>query len=173
MRKARWVPASLLSLAALPLAACGSAPGPEAAQGKAPESVNALPASGTRVQSAAAPMSPARTPLTVEKTPAGDVLATSGGRAVYTFADDVPGSGKSACIGGCLSAWPAVTGSPFAGTGVLLGGKLGSITRPDGSVQATYNGSPLYTYAADTGAGQASGDGEGGVWHVVKIAKGM
>lgn len=178
MRKTRSVlawtlPLPVLALAVLPLAACGSAPGPGAAAANAPESVSVPPATGTRVQSAAAPMSPARTLLTVEKTPVGYVLATGTGRAVYTFANDVPGSGKSACVGGCLSAWPAVTGSPFAETGGQLAGKLGAITRPDGTVQATYDGSPLYTYAADTGAGQASGDGEGGVWHVVRVTTGM
>ena len=42
--------------------------------------------------------------------------------------------------------------------------------RFDGSVQATYNGHPLYTYVADTAPGQAKGNGlnlSGGVWHEV------
>jgi predicted lipoprotein with Yx(FWY)xxD motif len=61
-----------------------------------------------------------------------------------------------------------VTGPATAGSGVT--GKLGTITRSDGSVQATYNGHPLYTYTADTAPGQANGNGlnvNGGVWHVV------
>jgi predicted lipoprotein with Yx(FWY)xxD motif len=47
-------------------------------------------------------------------------------------------------------------------------GTLSTITRSDGSVQATYDGHPLYTYAADTAPGQAKGNGlnaSGGVWH--------
>jgi predicted lipoprotein with Yx(FWY)xxD motif len=33
--------------------------------------------------------------------------------------------------------------------------------------QVEYNGHPLYTYAGDTGPGQTTGEGAGGVWHVV------
>ncbi len=49
-------------------------------------------------------------------------------------------------------------------------GKLGTITRSDGSAQATYNGHPLYTYKGDTAPGQNKGNGlniEGGLWHEV------
>ena len=49
-------------------------------------------------------------------------------------------------------------------------GKLGTIKRSDGSIQATYDGHPLYTYVADTAPGQARGNGlnvNGGLWHEV------
>ena len=49
-------------------------------------------------------------------------------------------------------------------------GQLSTITRSDGSKQATYDGHPLYTYSADTAPGQAKGNGinvNGGVWHEV------
>ena len=52
-------------------------------------------------------------------------------------------------------------------------GKLGTITRSDGSTQATYNGHPLYTYVSDTAPGQAKGNGlnlSGGVWHEVPVS---
>ena len=64
--------------------------------------------------------------------------------------------------------WPPVTGPATAGPGVT--GKLGKITRSDGSIQALYDGHPLYTYTADTAPGQANGNGinaSGGVWHEV------
>ena len=32
------------------------------------------------------------------------------------------------------------------------------------------NGKPLYFYAADVQAGDAKGDGQGGVWHAVRGA---
>ena len=169
MRTTRRVLTSLLPLAALPLAACGTAPGVayKTVGPSAPASASG-PVRGTGVSgTGAARMMPARTLLTVEKTPAGYVLATGAGRTVYLYGKDMPGSGKSACADGCLSAWPAVTGTPFVASGVRLVGVLGSITRPDGTVQATYNGCPLYTYAADAGPGQTDGDGEGGVWHVI------
>jgi predicted lipoprotein with Yx(FWY)xxD motif len=58
-----------------------------------------------------------------------------------------------------------------AGAGVT--GTLGTITRSDGSTQASYGGHPLYTYAADSAPGQASGNGlnvSGGVWHEVTVS---
>ena len=49
-------------------------------------------------------------------------------------------------------------------------GRLGTIKRADGSVQATYNGHPLYTYVGDSAPGQAHGNSlnlNGGLWHEV------
>jgi predicted lipoprotein with Yx(FWY)xxD motif len=114
-----------------------------------------------------APMKPAKAMLTVRKTKIGYVLATSTGMTVYWYSDDVRGSGQSSCTAGCLTAWPAVVGTPMAAAGVTLSEKLGTITRPGGVVQATYNGYPLYTYGGDMSAGQTSGNGVGGVWHVI------
>ena len=45
-----------------------------------------------------------------------------------------------------------------------------TIKRSDGTSQLTINGSPAYTYAGDSGPGQASGQGlnvYGGVWSVI------
>jgi predicted lipoprotein with Yx(FWY)xxD motif len=103
----------------------------------------------------------------VRKTSAGYVLATRSGQTIYWYSVDVKGSGKSTCSGSCLTAWPAVTGSPMAASGVQLAGKLGTITRSGGVIQATYNGYPLYTYAQDMSPGQVLGNGVGGVWHVI------
>ena len=113
------------------------------------------------------PASPAKDLLTVRQTSAGYVLATRTGMTVYWYSHDVKGSGKSTCIGSCLAAWPAVTGAPTAAPGVQLAGQLGAITGPGGVVQATYNGYPLYTYAQDMSAGQVTGNGVGGAWHVI------
>ena len=80
---------------------------------------------------------------------------------------------KSNCNGSCAQIWPPVKGPATAGTGVT--GTLGTITRADGSTQATYNGHPLYTYTADTAPGQANGNGinaSGGVWHEVTVSGG-
>jgi secreted repeat protein with Y-X4-D motif len=76
----------------------------------------------------------------------------------------------SACKGACAQYRPPVTGRPAAGPGVT--GRLGAITRSDGSTQATYGGHPLYTYVADTGPGQANGNNlnlKGGLWHEVTV----
>jgi predicted lipoprotein with Yx(FWY)xxD motif len=64
-----------------------------------------------------------------------------------------------------------VTGSPTAGPGVT--GTLGTITRPGGTLQATYDGHPLYTYIGDSRPGQASGnnlDLNGGLWYEVRVS---
>ena len=62
-----------------------------------------------------------------------------------------------------------VEGEPTAGDGVDTA-KLATITRDDGAVQVTYNGHPLYLFAGDTAAGQANGQGSGGVWFLVDAA---
>ena len=52
-------------------------------------------------------------------------------------------------------------------------GTLGTITRSNGTKQATWNGHPLYTYVADTAPGMAKGNGinsSGGVWHEITLA---
>lgn len=95
------------------------------------------------------------------------VLTDSHGKTLYWFAPDTTHS--SACYGECVAYWPPVYGTPTAGPGVS--GKLGTITRTDGKLQATYNGRPLYTYVGDSGPGQASGndiDINGGYWYEVK-----
>jgi predicted lipoprotein with Yx(FWY)xxD motif len=66
-----------------------------------------------------------------------------------------------------------VKGPVTAGSGVT--GQLGTITRSDGSTQATYAGHPLYTYVGDTAPGQAKGNGlnlSGGVWHEITVSGG-
>jgi predicted lipoprotein with Yx(FWY)xxD motif len=94
------------------------------------------------------------------------VVTNPQGFTLYSFAPDTAAASK--CTGACAQIWPPVTGPAAAGQGVT--GTLGTITRPDGAKQVTYNGHPLYTYTADTAAGQAKGNGlnvDGGVWHEV------
>ncbi len=87
------------------------------------------------------------------------LVAGSNGMTVYVFTKDTKDSGTSACLDTCATNWPplsvAAGGAPVAGTGVA--GKLGTITRPDGTLQVTYNGKPLYFFANDKAPGDANG----------------
>lgn len=85
-------------------------------------------------------------------------LVGNNGRTLYLFEADKNGS--SACTEACAAAWPpdTVTGAPHAGSGVSQA-LLGTIKRPDGTTQLTYNGHPLYYFVADTGTGTAKGQG--------------
>ena len=97
------------------------------------------------------------------------VLTNAKGRTLYWFAPDTPST--SECTGSCAAYWPPVTGNPMAGPGVT--GRLGTIKRPGGAKQATYNGHPLYTYIGDSSRGQANGnkiDLNGGYWYEVRVS---
>ena len=45
--------------------------------------------------------------------------------------------------------------------------RLGTLTRPDGRLQLTYAGLPLYRFAQDRKAGDVKGQGSGGTWFAV------
>jgi predicted lipoprotein with Yx(FWY)xxD motif len=95
------------------------------------------------------------------------VLTNARGLTLYWFVSDSPAASR--CTGSCAAYWPPVTGTPTAGPGIT--GKLGTIRRPGGAAQATYDGHPLYTYAGDSAPGQANGDKidlNGGYWHEVR-----
>ena len=99
------------------------------------------------------------------------VLTNAKGLTLYTFAPDKPN--KSVCYGSCAAYWPPVKGPVTVAAGVTgVTGKLGTTKRTDGSLQATYNGHPLYTYIADTAPGQAKGNKlnlNGGLWYEVTV----
>jgi predicted lipoprotein with Yx(FWY)xxD motif len=93
------------------------------------------------------------------------VLASGTGFTLYSFAPDTPTTSK--CNGTCAANWPPVKG-PVSAAGVT--GTFSTIKRSDGSVQATFDGHPLYTFTGDSAPGQANGNGlnaAGGVWHEI------
>jgi predicted lipoprotein with Yx(FWY)xxD motif len=99
------------------------------------------------------------------------LLTDAKGLTLYTFAPDKVN--KSVCYGDCASYWPPVPGNVSAGPGVT--GKIGTITRTDGTTQATYDGHPLYTYIGDHGPGTAAGNNinlNGGLWLDVPVGSG-
>lgn len=141
---------------------------PSAAQDVGPPTPGANaagPASGSGTAEAGAPGAAVGAPAAggptltlVSQGAHGPHLADSAGNALYYAEGDKDGS---KCVGDCLQAWPPVLATqtqPSGATGVQ-GGMIATITRPDGSRQVTYNGLPLYRYAADGGAGNTNGHG--------------
>jgi len=97
------------------------------------------------------------------------VVVDSSGMTLYWFAIDTPT--KSNCSGQCATFWPPVKGPVTAGSGVT--GTLGTITRSDGTTQATYDGHPLYTFVGDKSPGQNTGNGKnlsGGLWWEMTVS---
>lgn len=149
----RMLAAAGIAAVALGAAACGSS----SSGGNNTSSGGSTPAAGSAGSSAA---------LKTAEIGGVTVVTNSRGFTLYSFAPDT--STTSKCNGSCAQIWPPVTGPAKAGHGVT--GQLGTITRSDGSTQASYDGHPLYTYTADTSPGQANGNGinvNGGVWHEV------
>jgi predicted lipoprotein with Yx(FWY)xxD motif len=96
-------------------------------------------------------------------------FAAANGFAVYNFDLDLTTPGTSSCTGTCTTFWPPIA----VPAGATFTAPFGSIRRPDGTMQLAFNGHPLYTFAQDTNATTASGDGlnlSGGVWHLAQAA---
>jgi predicted lipoprotein with Yx(FWY)xxD motif len=89
---------------------------------------------------------------------AAGVLVTAAGQAVYFNDQDTLTA--IACVSTCAKVWRPVIapagGQMSVGPDVTLA--LTTAHRPDGTLQALYNGHPLYTYAVDA-VGHVTGDG--------------
>ncbi|CAN0618822.1 conserved exported protein of unknown function [Burkholderia multivorans] len=93
----------------------------------------------------------------------------SGGRLVdedhmtlYVFDQDAPG--RSACDSACTASWPPALADSYD----KAAGQWSFVTRIDGKRQWAYKGRPLYRWKMDRKAGDALGDGMGGMWHVAR-----
>ena len=92
----------------------------------------------------------------------GGMLTDAKGMTLYTFDKDT--AGKSNCSGQCLVNWPALVADGNA----KAMGDWTVVTRDDGSKQWALKGMPLYTFIQDKKAGDMTGEGKGGVWHMAK-----
>lgn len=101
--------------------------------------------------------------------------ASKPGFSLYVFDSDNSTLPFSSCYDGCESNWPPVlVNTPedlLITTAVsnIFTEEFGLSARCDGSLQVTYNNSPLYYYASDANAGDILGDGVGGVWHLITM----
>jgi predicted lipoprotein with Yx(FWY)xxD motif len=146
-----------VAAAAAVLAACGSSATSSSSSG-----------GGSSSSSSSSPAAATAGSLKTATIGGATVLTTASGFTLYSFAPDTPTT--SNCNGTCAQNWPPVKG-PATASGVT--GTFGTIKRSDGSVQATFDGHPLYTFAGDTAPGQNKGNGlniSGGLWHEITTA---
>jgi predicted lipoprotein with Yx(FWY)xxD motif len=142
--------------ASLLLAACGSS------------------SSGKTTSSAAGAQSAAQTSTSssslVVKTASsslGTILVDSEGMTLYHLSGEV--NGKFICTSStCLSVWHPLI-APSSGTPSGKVSSLGTVKRPEGTMQVTYKGTPLYTFTGDKQPGETNGQGikDVGTWSAV------
>ncbi|MDR3606389.1 MAG: hypothetical protein P4M08_03300 [Oligoflexia bacterium] len=141
---------------------------------------------GTTLQGAATPaaspspsVSPSISPtsITIQTTTGSSgatYLVDQTGKSLYVFAAD--SANTTTCTGSCAVVWPplliASGGTPTAATSSSVQQSLlGTLIRPDGTTQVTYNSLPLYNYTGDTAAGQTNGEALtsfGAIWYLIQ-----
>jgi predicted lipoprotein with Yx(FWY)xxD motif len=140
--------------AGLLAAACSSAAGTSGGSAPASSGTSGGSATGTVIETQAG---------------SGGTFLTEGGRTVYLWVKD--GMNKTTCTGACASAWPPVLAQgKLTASGGAKAADLGTIARPGGGKQVTYDGHALYFFAGDSSAGQTSGQGSdsfGAKWWLV------
>ncbi len=97
------------------------------------------------------------------------ILVDAQGMTLYHLSAEQ--NGKFICTSaGCLQVWHPLT----VPSGSTPGGSvrsLGTVKRPDGTLQVTYKDMPLYSFEQDKEAGDASGQGikDVGTWSTVSV----
>src|SRR5574341_89052 len=151
---------AILLIAIVALAACAPTPTPTPVPPTvAPTSVPAT------VAPTAAPAKPVALKV-VQSATLGKFLADGDGRTLYMFARD--GKNTATCYDDCAKRWPPyltqAKTDAIEGVNATL---IGTTQRKEGTTQITYNGWPLYYWAADTKSGDTFGQGIGNTWWVV------
>jgi predicted lipoprotein with Yx(FWY)xxD motif len=104
----------------------------------------------------------------------GKIVVNGKGMTVYHVSTEK--NGHIACTGNCLYYWFPVTVKSKAA--IVLGpglskAKIGTVKRPGGALQVTYNKLPLYRYYLDRSPGQVKGQREkdpAGTWYVISTS---
>lgn len=106
---------------------------------------------------AAAP--PANSPIGIRTVQGvGTVLSDQMGMTLYVT--DAEKDGTIKCVEDCAGFWPPLeAGADLPSSVDGITGKIGSVKRPDGKMQVTIDGRPLYMFEDDKGAGTAKGNG--------------
>ena len=97
----------------------------------------------------------------------GTILVDSQGMTLYHLSGEQ--NGKFICTSSaCIGVWhPLIASSSGTPSGEV--GSLGTVKRPEGTVQVTYRGTPLYTFTGDQQPGETKGQGikDVGTWSAV------
>lgn len=102
---------------------------------------------------------------TVDNAQLGKLVTDEKGWVLYRFEKDKPNPPTSNCTGECASQWQpaaAVSDTQVQGVDQNL---VGSVKRPDGTMQLTLNGMPLYHFAGDKNPGDTKGQGANRAWY--------
>lgn len=156
---------ALLLALAVGATACDAGPDDEAARTE--------PAAETPPVEAEEPRTTADGPvLTAETLPDGDgeYLTDEEGRTLYLLENR---DEADACVHACADAWPPFTveGNVAVTARGVQQDLIGTIERPDGTRQVTYDRHPLYYFARDEAPGSMLGNDmhdEWGEWYLVQ-----
>jgi predicted lipoprotein with Yx(FWY)xxD motif len=98
----------------------------------------------------------------------GPILATPGKRALYYWNAEKRAKGKIKCTGSCAKAWPPLYAKGAVRTHIAgIKGAFGTVRRPDGRRQVTFNGLAVYTYAHESPTQVLCNNVDG--WFVVRL----
>ncbi len=106
--------------------------------------------------------------MVATRTDVGNYLVDARGMALYYFTKD--SVGKSTATAAILQTWPVFNPPNFIVPSAANAADFGSLTRDDGTRQATFKGWPLYYYAKDLKSGDTLGQGLNGIWFVIDPA---
>lgn len=166
--------AAIITAAALLLSGCAGSSSSTSSSTPAAISSAASPSasssdSGAPGYGSPAPTAPSNSSTSDLKTATsslGNIVVDGKGMSLYFYTLDTKGTTTSACTGACLEAWPIAVASSATPKIEGVTGKVATITSPDGKLQLTLNGMPLYYFAQDTKPGDVLGQGIKGVWYL-------
>jgi predicted lipoprotein with Yx(FWY)xxD motif/plastocyanin len=105
--------------------------------------------------------------LLAEDAQLGKILTDAEGYTLYYFTKDaLPDT--SLCTGGCVTNWPLYYAENLVLGEGLDSADFSSIEHPEGGMQTTYKGWPLYYFKNDLNPGETNGEAVGNVWFVAK-----
>jgi predicted lipoprotein with Yx(FWY)xxD motif len=88
----------------------------------------------------------------------GAVLVTGSGMTLYYRPGET--TSKITCTGSCATEWPPFvlpSGDTKAAGAGGVSGTFGTFSMPNGDMQVTFDGHPLYTFVRDKAPGDATG----------------